>query len=286
MLQEVVRSAVGHGAARRTPAASELHPSGLQQHVECAFRRRDPANFLDFCPGDGLVVGNDRQGLQSRARQAPLRDGLTFQEVGQVVCRSEGPLPGHTDEIDATPPVEALQLLQERPNVLIGPKVQRELLLFEGLLGREQKGLDNAQLLPPISRRQRHHVGRQRQHRRISALLIPVCRHFGYPFRLLCRHLRPRAFYYHRLFRLQVRHIRGISPHRFQNLVELQEHRFALPKGLREIRKAVQDLRERRPPRLRRGRPGDVPLDPSGLRWRQFGLRHSVPSRDFEFRRR
>ena len=70
------RRAVGQRPARRLAAAARPDPAGLQQHVERALGGRDAADVLDLGARHRLVIGDDRERLDRRARQLLRLDRL------------------------------------------------------------------------------------------------------------------------------------------------------------------------------------------------------------------
>ena len=102
--------------------------------------------------------------VSSAARdRAALLDRLALEQKGKVVGGAEGPFAGDADEIDATPGIEALQLLEQRHDILALGEMLLELGFVERLWACEQQRLDNAQLLAPVGRWQRHHIGGKRE---------------------------------------------------------------------------------------------------------------------------
>ncbi len=69
MVQELLCHDEGHGPTGRHLAAPEPDPLHLEQLVDGAAADRHAADFLDLGPGDGLMIGDDRQGLDRGTRQ-------------------------------------------------------------------------------------------------------------------------------------------------------------------------------------------------------------------------
>ncbi len=70
--EEFQARAIGDRPARRFAAPAHAHPARLHQHVERAFGDGDAADFLDVGARHRLVIGDDRQRLDRRARQFAL----------------------------------------------------------------------------------------------------------------------------------------------------------------------------------------------------------------------
>ena len=88
-------------SARRAPASAWLDPAKLKQDVDGAARQADAPDFLDLGAGNGLVIGNDGQHLEGRARQRPLHLLGAAELLGYVCPRAKDK--GITDlaELDA-----------------------------------------------------------------------------------------------------------------------------------------------------------------------------------------
>ena len=99
--QEGLRGAIGDRAARGTFAPADLHPADLHQGVDGALGEGDAANVLDLGPGDGLVVGDDRQGFDGRLGQALLFRLLLAQQEGQIGGGADLVFSGNTAKVDA-----------------------------------------------------------------------------------------------------------------------------------------------------------------------------------------
>ena len=119
---------------------------------------RDAADLLDLGAGHGLVVGDDGERLQRRARQAPLLDGLTLEQKGEIVGGAERPFAGDADEIDASTRIKPLQLFEQRHDVLPGSEMLFQRRLIQRLWRGEQQRLDDAQLLAAVGGRQRAQI--------------------------------------------------------------------------------------------------------------------------------
>ena len=150
MAEELLGRAVGHRASRRAPAAPELDPAGLEQHIERAFGRAHAPDLLDLGAGNRLVIGDDGERLERRARQAALLDRLALEQEGKVLGGAERPFAGDAHEIDAARGVGALQLGEQRSDVLAFGEMLGKLGLVERLGRREQQRLQDAQLLLPV----------------------------------------------------------------------------------------------------------------------------------------
>ena len=192
MLEELRGRAVGHRPTRRAAAAAQFDPARLQQHVDGAFRGAHPPDLLDLGAGDRLVIGDDGERLQRRARQAALLDRLLLQQEGQIVGGAERPFAGDAHQIDAARGIGALQLLEQRAHVLALDEMPGDGGFGQRLGGGEQQRLDDAQFLAPIGRLQRDDIGgeRQRQARSLALRLVfrHIFRHCLHPTQLLRCH--------------------------------------------------------------------------------------------------
>ena len=179
MLEELGGRAVGHRAPRRAAAAAQFDPARLQQHVDGALRGAHPPDLLDLGAGDRLVIGDDGERLQRRARQAALLDRLLLQQEGQIVGGAERPFAGDAcTRLTPRRGIGALQLLEQRAHVLALDEMPGDGGLGQRLGGGEQQRLDDAQFLAPIGRLQRDDIGGERQRQARSSRApsrLPAC---------------------------------------------------------------------------------------------------------------
>ena len=151
MVEKIVRRAIGDGAPRSPAAAPQPNPSHLHQHVECAAAYADTAYLFNLGTGDGLVVGDDRQSLDSGLRQAACDGAFLLQQKGEVGCGAEGPLARDFDQGDAASLVALGQFLHERRNVDAFGQARSEAVVVERLVRRKEQGLDHPQVLRRIT---------------------------------------------------------------------------------------------------------------------------------------
>ena len=98
--QELLRGRVEQRPARALPAPGRPNPARIHQHVERALGDLHAADRLDLGAADRLMIGDDRQRLGRRARQAPrllARSAKQMREVGRGL---EMPAPAALDELD------------------------------------------------------------------------------------------------------------------------------------------------------------------------------------------
>jgi len=84
-----------------------------------------------------------------------------LEQIGQIGRRAERPFARHPHQIDAAAGIKALELFQERGQLLAEPETLAEARFVQWLSGGEQQGLQHAQLLPPVGRRQGRDVVRE-----------------------------------------------------------------------------------------------------------------------------
>ena len=89
---------IGDRPARGALAAADLDPADLHQDVDGALGHGDAANVLDLGPGDGLVIGDDGQGLDRGLGQALLLRLFLAQQEGQIAGGAELVFSGDTDK--------------------------------------------------------------------------------------------------------------------------------------------------------------------------------------------
>ena len=194
MAEKGLAGAVGDRAAGRPPAAPHPDPARLEQRVERSRRALNAANFLDFGAGDGLVIGDDRKGLERGFRESPLLDGVLLEQVGQVFRRTELPLAGDPREIDAAAGVRAGEICEQRADVVAGIEMTAKHALVQRLGRREQQCFEHPQLLGVFLGRERRALGRpggaarlghhrQMRHIRLHLRLVPL--QFRLPHRIL-----------------------------------------------------------------------------------------------------
>ena len=101
MGEEFLRRRIKQRAPRPFAPPRRAHPAGIHQHVERAPGYLDSANGLDLGAADGLVIGNDRQGLGRRARQPPRLLARSAKQMRKVGSCLEVPAAAALDELDA-----------------------------------------------------------------------------------------------------------------------------------------------------------------------------------------
>src|SRR5262245_64404387 len=92
MRQERLVGAIGHGAAGGLAPPARADPSGLEQYVDRALRGGHPADLLDLGARHRLMIGDDRERLDRRARELARLDRLLAQQPRQVRRRAKRPL--------------------------------------------------------------------------------------------------------------------------------------------------------------------------------------------------
>src|SRR5690348_5505904 len=100
MGQELLGRRVKQGAPRPFAPSRRADPAGIHQHIERAFRDLDPADRLDLCAADGLMISDDRQRLGRRARQAARLFARAAKQVGEVRRGLEMPAAAALDQLD------------------------------------------------------------------------------------------------------------------------------------------------------------------------------------------
>src|SRR4051794_6467173 len=128
------------------PAPGRPNPTRIHQHVERALRDLDAADCFDFGAAHRLVIGNDRERLRRRARQAPGLLARSPQKVREVWRGLEMPAPAALHELDAAPFV-MLGELPKRDFDLAFADVLGQLLDAERLGRGEQGCLESADQL-------------------------------------------------------------------------------------------------------------------------------------------
>ena len=106
-----------------------------------------PRNLLDLGAGDRLVVGDDRQRLDRRARELAGLDHLAAQEEAEVGGGAEGPGVADPDKLDAAAVVAAAQARERLGDVAALRQPLGDLAAGQGLAAGEEHGLDHALLL-------------------------------------------------------------------------------------------------------------------------------------------
>ena len=142
MLQEAVGRGVGHRPAGRTPASAQAHEAHLQQHVQGAARQGHAAHAFDLGAGDGLVVGDDGEGLQRRTRQATRLLALLGHQEAEVFGGAETPAAGDLIQLDPPPGVAFTQPRESAFHIGAVRQARRDLGRAERGGGGEQQGLD------------------------------------------------------------------------------------------------------------------------------------------------
>ena len=115
MRDEGFGRAIGDRPARHLAAAARPDPAGLEQHVDRALRHGDAADVLDLGARHRLVIGDDRERLDRRARQLARLHRLARQQPGEVVRGAERPFAVDAHEIDAA---RGIFVLQQRQHLL------------------------------------------------------------------------------------------------------------------------------------------------------------------------
>ena len=108
---------------------------------------RHAADFLDVGAGHRLVIGDDGEGLDRRARKLALFLVFARQQPRHVGGGAEHPAPGDLHQVDAAPRILALQFGEHRRNVAVAAHALGDRGLVERLGGREQQRLDDAHVL-------------------------------------------------------------------------------------------------------------------------------------------
>ena len=104
----------------------------------------DAPNLLHLRPRHRLVVGDDRERLQRRARKASANDAVYRQVVGQVVRRAEAPATGDLYESDAARLVEGRERGELPFDIGALRHLRRERRGIDRPTGREDHGLHDA----------------------------------------------------------------------------------------------------------------------------------------------
>src|SRR4029077_12473498 len=89
--EEGLGRSVCHRSARRLFAAADLYPANFHQDIDCALRQRHAAYVLNLGAGDWLVISDDGEGFDRRARKPTLLGLFLAKEKGQVWRRAELP---------------------------------------------------------------------------------------------------------------------------------------------------------------------------------------------------
>ena len=129
--------------ARRAPTSAWLDPAKLKQDVDGAARQADSSDFLDLGASNRLVIGNDGQHLEGRARQRPFHLLGSAEPLGYVCSRAKGK--GITDpaELDAAAVIKPR--FDQRQQALKHDAFRKLVLQIDsthGLWRRENDGFD------------------------------------------------------------------------------------------------------------------------------------------------
>src|SRR5690606_31017751 len=100
MVEKVGRRAKRYRPAGRTAPATKPDPAGLHQHIDRAPRRADAANILDLRPRHRLVIGDNRQHLQSGTGKLADLVVILADHEGEVRRGAEGPAVAAANQVD------------------------------------------------------------------------------------------------------------------------------------------------------------------------------------------
>ena len=113
MIEEGIGGDPGDRPARCLAPALGPDPARLQQRIQRAAGERHAADFLHLGPGDRLLIGDDGQRLDGRARELAGDFGLDLQLVAEVGRGAEGPAILDLDQMNAAIGIEPAQFLQQ-----------------------------------------------------------------------------------------------------------------------------------------------------------------------------
>ena len=136
---------IGEGAAGHLAAAGGADPASLHQHVQRAPGDLHAPDRLDLGAADRLVIGDDGERLDRRARQPPRLVALPAQDVGEVGGGLEMPAPAALDEVDTATGIVLDEPGEAGGNVHSEPDMLGDVARGQGLGGGEQGGLDGAE---------------------------------------------------------------------------------------------------------------------------------------------
>ena len=145
MRQEPRRRGILQRPARRLTAAGGAHPARFHQHVDGAAAHRHAANFLDFGTGDGLVIGDDRQGFDGGARQFAHRLARRAQVMRQIGGGLELPAATAFHQVDAARRVAFGQFAQQRGQIAAFADMRRDIAERHRRGGGKDNRLQRAQ---------------------------------------------------------------------------------------------------------------------------------------------
>src|SRR5579859_3715613 len=135
--------------ARRLPPSARPDPAGLEQDIERALGGDDTPDLLYLGARHRLVIGDDRQHLDRRAREAPCLRAFARHQPGEIAGGAERPFVADAYQIDATRCIFRLQLRERRLHIDPighalgkGGRIQR-------FARRKQQGFEKAQLFGP-----------------------------------------------------------------------------------------------------------------------------------------
>ena len=141
MNEKCVRRPIGDWTPWNPPAPAQPDPAGFEQQIKSSLGDRDAANILDFGPGDRLVISDDRQRFERRARK-PLGFALAAgEQPGEIGRRPEHPLAAGPHKINTARRVVPLRRFKDS----IGRDAMRhalgDIFLIQGFRGGEQQSL-------------------------------------------------------------------------------------------------------------------------------------------------
>ncbi len=143
MLQKRIARAVGDGPSRHRAPSAHAHPTHIEQHIERALADRHAAQLLNLRPGHRLVVSDDRQGLDRRARQLARFGLFLLQKEAHIGRGPETPPPGNLHQIDAALGIERLQLRNDRVEIGIFGQPVRQFVRAHRIGRGEQDRFDH-----------------------------------------------------------------------------------------------------------------------------------------------
>ena len=147
MRKEVLGGAVGDRTPERAAAAAKPHPAGFDQQVERAARNGNAADLLDLGARHRLMIGDDGERLDRRARKLfRLADVLGHQRA-KVGGGADRPLARNLDDVDPAAAVAFRKPGDQLPEVGARREPLLQHLLVEGLGGSEQDCLQEPQCL-------------------------------------------------------------------------------------------------------------------------------------------
>ena len=102
---------------RRATCRQHPHPARFHQHVERALRHRHSTDLFNVGAGDRLMIGDDGERFERRARQFSLLVTVARQRPGKIIGGAEHHRLGDPRQMDAASVIEPSQFFHHRADV-------------------------------------------------------------------------------------------------------------------------------------------------------------------------